>query len=119
MAIDYRWMSQGGLLLDGTGDISFTANGLETIVSMVRSRLKAAVDGYKLYTIGCGLDSFRGSTSDADTEAAIIRQVQSQLTTGFLPTAALTVNSLVLGEEIQVFVFLQNQLIATTTVTIG
>jgi hypothetical protein len=50
--VDFRWMSKGGVLLDATGDISFTTTPWECMVAMVNTRLKAAVNGWKLYPIG-------------------------------------------------------------------
>jgi hypothetical protein len=117
MAIDYSWMSEGGLLLDGQGDIALATNR-ETIVAMVRSRLKAAVDGWKLYRIGAGLDRYPGNTSDADMETTIKRQVQLAVSNGFLPASAFQISTLRFGSVIQVFVFLNQQLIATTDVNL-
>lgn len=117
MAVDYKWMSQGGLLLDGTGDIAFTSTGMETIIAMVRTRLKAAVDGWQLYKIGCGLQDYIGDPSDSNTELNIQRQTLNAISKGFLPTSLFSVTTLRLGDEIQVYVYLSNQLIATTTVS--
>lgn len=119
MSIDLKWMSEGGLLLDGTGDISLTASNMETIVAMVRTRLKSAIDGWKLYNIGAGLDKFPGNASDAALEITIKRQVLSSISAGFLPSSVFTVSTLRLGEEIQVYVYLNKQLIATASVTIN
>jgi len=41
--------SQGGLLLDSTGDIAFTASPWECLRSMANSRIKAALDGWQSY----------------------------------------------------------------------
>lgn len=119
MSIDYKWMSQGGLMLDGTGDLAFTSSGIETIVSMVRTRLKTAVDGYKLYRIGAGLDDFPGDTSDSVEETAIQRRVVTAISAGFLPQSVFQVSTLRLGGDIQVYVYLNNQLIAQTTVSLS
>lgn len=119
MSVDYSWMSQGGLLLDGSGDIAFTANGMETTVAMVRTRLKAAVDGWKQYRIGAGLDQFPGDTSDAEMEITIKRQVLTAISNGFLPTNLFTVQTLRLGGEIQVYVYLNDQLIAQASVVVS
>jgi len=115
MANDFAWMSQGGLLLDGTGDIQISS-GMETIVSMVRTRLKSAVDGWKLYRIGAGLDQFPGNTSDAEAEVAIQRQVLAAVSNGLLPPSAFLVTTLRLGSEIQVYVYLRDSLIGTASV---
>lgn len=118
MSIDYAWMSNGGLLLDGTGDIAFTSTDIETVISMVRTRLKSAVDGWKLYRIGCGLDNFRGDTSDSNEESLIQRQVISQISNGYLPPSLFTVSTLRLGGDIQIYVYLSQSLIATANITL-
>ena len=117
MSQDYKWMSQGGLLLDGTGDISFTSSNLETIISMVRTRLKSAVNGWQLYPgMGAGLESFRGNTSNAEIEITIQRTVLNAISAGFLPASMFNVNTLRIYGQIQIFVFLNNQMIATSSV---
>lgn len=114
--MDYRWQSNGGLLLDGNGDIAFTESPIETVVSMVRSRLKASVNGWKLYRIGAGLDGFLGNISDAEAEIAIQRQVAGALSKNYLPSSVFDVKTLRLGNEIQVYVFIKNQLVAQATI---
>jgi len=118
MAIDFRWMSEGGILLDGSGDIAMATNR-ETIISMVRTRLKAAVDGWKLYRIGAGLDRYPGNTSNSDMETTIKRQVQLAVSNGFLPASMFQISTLRLGSVIQVFVFLNQQLIATADINLA
>ena len=39
---DLRWTSQGGVLMDGTGDIAITLTSIEELETMVATRLKAA-----------------------------------------------------------------------------
>lgn len=119
MSVDYKWMSEGGLLLDGSGDISFTSSPVEVTISMVRTRLKAAVDGWKKYRIGAGLSDFLGNTSDAEAEIAIKRRILSVISSGYLPTSVFTVNTIRLGSNIQAFVYLNKQLIASTTIAIN
>jgi|SRR5271166_2354183 len=118
MAIDFRWMSEGGLLLDGQGDLALTTN-METVITMVRTRLKAAVDAYKLYRIGAGLDRYPGNTSDADMEAVIQRQVTLAISAGFLPASVFQVTTLRFGGNIQVYVYLNQEMIATATVDLS
>lgn len=118
MSKDYSWMSNGGLLLDGNGDIAFTKSDMDTIISMIRTRLKSAVDGWKLYRIGAGLDGFLGNTSDAEAEIAIQRQVIGALSRNYIPAGLLDVQTLRFGNEIQVYVFVTNQLVAQATVSI-
>jgi hypothetical protein len=116
--VDFRWMSKGGLVLDATGDISFTATPWECMVAMVNTRLKAAIDGWKLYQIGADLESLIGSTVASELELSIQRQVQSALSQDFLPTGSFTVSTMVVGPQtVQVFVYVQNQLVASTTVS--
>lgn len=117
MSVDYKWMSNGGLLLDGKGDIAFTASSLETTISMVRTRLKSAVDGWKQYRLGAGLDEFPGNTSDAEMEVSIRRRVLSAISSGYIPTSLFTVTTLRLGGDIQVFVYLNDTLIAEAAVS--
>jgi hypothetical protein len=115
---DFRWMSQGGLVLDSTGDISFTASPWECLAAMINTRLKAALDGWKLYAIGADLENLIGTTVAAELELSIQRQVQASLSQDFLPTGVFTVSTLVVGPQtVQVFVYVQNQLIAATTVS--
>lgn len=108
-------MSQGGLLLDGSGDIASTSTGMETIISMARTRLKATTNAWQQYQIGAGLDSFVGSTPNAATQTAIQKQVAASIS-GLLPASMFTVSTLLLGTQIQVYVYIANQLIATATV---
>jgi hypothetical protein len=115
--VDFRWMSKGGLLLDSTGDISFTGSSWECMAAMINSRLQAAVNGWKLYPIGAGLESNLG-TDPAEAEISIQRQAITCLSQDFLPTGAFTVSTLRLSDtETAVFVYVQNQLVATTTVS--
>jgi hypothetical protein len=119
MSTDYKWMSQGGLLLDGNGDIAFTSSDLETTVSMVRTRLKAATDGWQAYPgLGAGLENFRGQTSNAETELSIQRTVLNAISAGYLPQSMFTVNTLRIYGQILIFVFLNNQMIASSSVPI-
>lgn len=117
MSVDYKWMSNGGLVSDGSGDISFTDSPIECATAMVRSRLKAAIDGWKLYRIGAGLDDFPGNTSNSDIETAIRRRVISALSNKYLPASAFDVRTIRLGSQIQVYVYLNKQLITQVTIT--
>ena len=118
MAVDFRWMSRGGVLLDSTGDVSFTQSPWECLRSMANSRLKAAFDGWKSYQIGADLENVIGSTVAAELETTIQRQVESSMSQDFLPMGSFTVSTLKVGNQAyQVFVFIQNQLVASTTVS--
>jgi hypothetical protein len=76
--MDLRWPSMGGTLVDGNGDLATTLSPLEEMGSMVMTRMKGALDAWKLYPgIGADLDSFRGSPVgiNQDTELSIQRAV--------------------------------------------
>ena len=119
MAVDFRWGSKGGLLLDSTGDIAFTASPWECLRSMVMSRLQAAIDGWQLYQIGADLDAVIGQTVNAELETTIQRQTEASLTQDFLPLGSFTVSTLPVGDQvIQAFVFIQSRLIASITVNL-
>jgi len=119
LAADFSWQSKGGLLLDASGDIALTASPWECLRSMVNSRLKAALDGWQLYQIGAGLEDLIGSTLNQELEITIQRQVEASLTQDFLPIGSFTVSTLAVGNQsIQVFVFIQNQLIASYSVNL-
>lgn len=116
MSIDYKWQSNGGLLLDGTGDIASTQSPMETAIDMVRTRLKATLKAWKLYQIGAGLDTFIGNSSSAEAETAIQRQVLGALSKNYLPSGTFDVRTLRLGGTIQVYVYISDKLIAQAEV---
>jgi len=118
MSVDYKWMSQGGLLTDGSGDIAFTSSPTECAIAMVRTRLKSAVDGWKLYQIGAGLDDFPGDTSDAAMEITIKRRVMQAITRNYLPSSVFDITTLRFGGEIQVYVYMNQNLVATASVQV-
>ena len=93
--MDLRWTSQGGVLIDGTGDLAVTLTPQEELETMTATRLKAAVDGWKSYAIGAGLEDFKGSSIgiNQNTELAIQRRVTSSLTNQFLPAGSFTVQT--------------------------
>jgi len=115
---DLRWTTMGGVLMDGAGDLALTTLATEELSTMVATRLKAAVKGWKLYPIGAGLDSFIGSPVgiNQNTELAIQRRVSSTLTYQFLPVGSFTIQTLTLGNEVEVFVYLGSSLIASYSV---
>lgn len=116
MSVDYKWMSDGGFLLDGSGDLALTDSPMECATAMVRSRLKAAIDGWQLYRIGCGLEDYLGGTSDSAAETSIRRRVLAALSNRYLPSSSFDVKTLRLGEQVQVFVYMQQRLIASISV---
>lgn len=115
--IDYRWMSSGGLLMDGTGDIDTYNTPLESTVDMVRTRIKASLNAWQLYSLGADLQNFIGNVSDSELEVQIQRQVLSSLSRGYLPTNVFNVVTTRLGNTITVFVYIQKQLVATAIIT--
>jgi hypothetical protein len=118
MPVDFRWSSQGGIMLDGTGDICLTSDPIESYADMVRSRLKAAINAWKLYPgIGAGLKQSLGYANSNETEIALRKRVLSSLTTNFLPSGTFDVNTLALDDEITVMVYLNQSLIAQATVS--
>jgi hypothetical protein len=115
---DFRWMSSGGILLDGNGDIATTLNSLEELESMTATRLKAAVDGWKQYAIGAGLEAFQGQPVNTNTELSIQRAVTSALTRQFLPSGSFTVQTLAVGSTVEIYVYLNQTLITSTAITL-
>ena len=116
--VDFRWMSNGGILLDATGDIACTdSSTLESVVDIVRSRLKAALNGWKLYAIGADLQARVGGIVGAELEVALKRQVYQALSDGFLPRGVYSVETLSHGSTVRVLVYLKGQLIAQATLS--
>ena len=116
--LDFRWQSQGGILLDGSGDIACTnPSTMESTVDVVRSRLKAALNGWKLYAIGADLQARVGDIIAPELEIALQRQVYNSLTNSFLPRGSFTVKTLSFGDTVRVLVFISQTLIAQATVS--
>jgi hypothetical protein len=116
--MDIGWMSQGGMLLDGSGDLRTTANSLEEVTSMIDTRLKAAVDGWKLYNIGAGLEVYPGMPVNNDTELSIQRAVSAALTYQFLPVGSFSLQTIAIGNQIELYVYINNTLITSTTLSL-
>jgi phage baseplate assembly protein W len=114
--IDLLWMSKGGLLLDGTGDLASTDDVGVSVVDITRSRLKAALNGWKLYAFGADLQSLVGETVNPEIEVTLQRQVYTALTDNFLPRAAVTVTTLAYGDTIRVLVYLSQTLLAQAVI---
>jgi hypothetical protein len=118
MSVDFRWQSQGGILLDGSGDIATTdPSTMESTVDVVRSRLKASLNGWKLYAIGADLQARVGDIIAPELEIALQRQVYNSLTNSFLPRGSFTVETLSFGDTVRVLVFISQTLIAQATVS--
>ena len=117
--IDFRWSSQGGILLDGTGDIADTTGTMDSIQDIARSRLKAGLNGWKLYQIGAGLKRALGQANSNEVEVAIQRRAVSVLSNDFLAPGSFTVSTLTLGDSLTLFLYIQNTLITTVTVSVA
>ncbi len=117
---DFRWMSYGGSLIDGTGDLALTTSAQEEIETMAATILKASINSWKLYSIGPDLDSFIGSSVgiNQNTTLSIQRAVTSALSYQFLPAGSFTVSTVVFGSDVEVLVYLGSSLIASTTVSL-
>jgi hypothetical protein len=112
---DFKWMSLGGVLLDGNGDIAM-ATPQESVVDMVRTRLKADLNGWKLYQIGADLKQQLGDAVTAELEISIRRRVQSALTNQFLAPNQFTVTTRAVGGLIDIYVHVLDELVATVQV---
>lgn len=118
--VDWKWQSNGDLLLDGGGDIAITnSSSMESVIDMVKTRLKAAVDGWKLYSIGADLQARSGDTVSQELEITLRRQVSKTLSNQFLPKGSFQVESIAEGSKVTLFVYVNNSLIAQTTVNIN
>jgi hypothetical protein len=116
MAVDWRWQSAGGILLDGRGDIAFTGTTTsESTIDMVRTCLKATLAGWQNYQIGADLESLLGSTVDAELESRVQRQVTTALSTSFLPRGSFQVQTLPNGNSMTVLVYIAQQAVAIAT----
>lgn len=115
--IDFLWQSCGGLLIDGSGDVAVNSDPMVSVADMVNTRLKAALHGWQLYSIGADLDSLLDGVADQEMEVAIRRQVMSALGSDFISSSSYTVTTARMsGGIIQVYVFLNSQLIGQATV---
>ena len=116
--VDFCWQSQGGVMIDGTGDIACTDDStMDSVVDIVRSRLKAALNGWKLYAIGADLQSAVGQAIDPELELTLQRQVTQSLSDGFLSQSQFQVTTLVTGSKVLVLVYLDSQLIVQAAVS--
>lgn len=99
-------------MLDGNGDIAM-ATPRESLIDMVRTRLQADLNGWKLYQIGADLDRRLGDAVTSEMEVSIRRQVQASLTKNFLAPGQFQVTTVAMGGQIDVFVYVQDELVAT------
>lgn len=114
--MDFRWTNLGGTLLDGNGDIAM-GTPADSLSDMIRTRLKADINGWKLYNIGADLANRVGSTIDSELQASITRSVQSVLQDQLLRPGTFTVKTVLMGNLIKVYVYVQQSLITTVQVS--
>jgi hypothetical protein len=89
----------------------------ESLGDMIRTRLKADANGWKLYDIGADLVSRVGSTIDAELQASITRSVQTVLQNRLLRPGTFSVKTVPMGGLIKVYVYVQQSLVATVQVS--
>ena len=115
---DFVWQSQGGVLIDGTGDLAWTVEStIDSTVDVVRSRLKAALNGWKLYAVGADLQAGVGQAIGQELELTLERQVTQSLSDGFLASSSFQVQTLATSGQVLVLVYLSGQLIVQAAVT--
>ncbi len=115
---DFVWQSQGGVLIDGTGDLACTVEStIDSTVDVVRSRLKAALNGWKLYAVGANLQAGVGQAIGPELELTLERQVTQSLSDGFLASSSFQVQTLATSGQVLVLVYLSGQLIVQAAVT--
>jgi hypothetical protein len=114
--MDLRWTSLGGTLLDGNGDIAM-GTPAESLSDMIRTRLKADLNGWKLYTIGADLANRVGSTIDSELQSSITRSVESVLQNQLLRPGTFTVKTVPMGGLIKIYVYVQQNLVTTVQVS--
>ena len=115
---DFVWQSQGGVLIDGTGDLACTVEStIDSTVDVVRSRLKAALNGWKLYAVGANLQAGVGQAIGQELELTLERQVTQSLSDGFLASSSFQVQTLATSGQVLVLVYLSGQLIVQAAVT--
>jgi hypothetical protein len=91
-------MSSGGVLMDGTGDIALTTSTWQSNIDIMRSRIKATLNGWQLYPIGADLESEIGQAILQEVQTQIQQRVTASLTYQFLPAGAFQVKTRAVGE---------------------
>lgn len=119
--VDFRWQSNGGILIDGTGDIACTSNNtLESEIDIVRSRLKAALNGWKLYRIGADLQERIGQFINPELDVALKRQVFESMTNdGFLKRDRLQAETLSHETTVHILVYVDGNLAGSAQIDLG
>lgn len=113
--VDWGWQSQGDLLLNGRDIATTDPSTLVSLQDMVRTRLKASLNGWQLYPIGADLAARLGDTVDAELNITLRRQVNNSLSNQFLPRGSFTVTSVVDNAVITIFVYISQSMIASAT----
>lgn len=113
--MDFKWSSMGGVLLDGSGDIA-SSSPRESMFDMIRTRLKADLDGWKLYRIGADLASLIGETRDEEMEVTVRRQINNSLANQLMPPGSFTIKTVPLGNEIRAYVYVNQDLVTTVSI---
>lgn len=116
MAIDFTWMSQGGVLMDHNGDIALGTADQGTL-DLINSRLKSALDGWKLYSIGANLQSFTGIAIDSVTQRSIQSAVVAALSNQFLPNGSFQIQTSKTGNAIDIYIFVNSTLVSQANIT--
>lgn len=83
---------------------------------MVRTRLRARLNGWQLYSIGADLATLPGNTCDAAIELAAQRLVTAALSNRFLPAGSFQVSTTRSGNKLDIYVFLANTLLTQASV---
>lgn len=113
--MDFLWCTSGGVLVDGTGDISFSSPTQE-LVDMVYTRVKASTEGWQLYTIGANLSSRIGCIVTPTLCSKLQTQVSNSLS-DILIAGSYQVQTLATGNTIDLFILVNGTAILTATVT--
>jgi hypothetical protein len=116
MSIDLKWMSNGGVLMQD-GDLALVSTETEGQIDMIKTRVKADLNGWKLYQIGADLEARLGEVVDAELEIAIKKQIVRSLTKEFLPANAFKVKTLAVGSTIEIFIFQGDSLAVTASIS--
>jgi len=114
---DLAWMSNGGSLLDGSGDWALTGSVWEELSTMIATRLKADLDAWQLYRIGADLDKLPAQTVAPELESAVQQQAMQSIS-DLVPSGMAQVKTLTQGSEIMLFVYINGQLVYTTTLSV-
>lgn len=116
---DFLWMSSGGLFIDGSGDLAVTVLEGQSDIDIIRSRLKAALNGWQSYQIGADLESFIGQATAAELETQIQQKVMATLTYQFLSSGNIKVKTRTTDGQVKIYVYYKDTIAATATVGVS